>query len=98
MMRAISMLAATALIAATAACQVSEDKGNGTTSVEFNEQVATDAAQDVGNTATNIAGTIAADAKREADKIKAKVGDVDVDVKLNRDGNTAATNTTANSQ
>ncbi len=90
-MRAISLLAATALIAATAACQVSEDKNNGTTSVEFNEQVATETAADVGNAATNIAGTIAADAKREADKVKDRVGDVDVDVDINRNNNAPVT-------
>ena len=72
-MRAISMLAATAMMVATAACQVTSDKNNSETSIEFNDQVAANAVADVGNAATNIAGTIAADAKREAGKVSVKV-------------------------
>ena len=97
-MRAITIFTVAALGIGTAACQVTEDKNNHSTSVEYNDQVAADAAQDVGNAATNIAGTIAADAKREAGKVQEKVGDVDVNLKINRDGNSAVTANTVNSQ
>ena len=72
-MRAITILTVAALGIGTAACQVTEDKNNHSTSVEYNDQVAADAAQDVGNAATNIAGTIAADAKREAGKVDIRI-------------------------
>ena len=97
-MRAISILTVAALGLSVAACKVTEDKNNQETSVEFNDQIATNAVADVGNAATNIAGTIAADAKREAGKVQEKVGDVDVNLKINRDGNSAVTANTVNSQ
>ena len=104
-MRAISMLAATAMMAATAACQVTSDKNNSEVSVQYNDQVAANAVADVGNAATNIAGTIAADAKREAGKVQDKVGKVDVNVQVKHgDGTTTkttkttTTDTTTNSQ
>ena len=72
-MRAISIFTVAALGLTAAACQVTEDKNNHQTSVEFNDQLATNAVADVGNAATNIAGTIAADAKREAGKVDIKI-------------------------
>ena len=72
-MRAIIILTVAALGLGAAACQVTEDKNNHSASVEFNDQVATNAVADVGNAATNIAGTIAADAKREAGKVDIKI-------------------------
>lgn len=72
-MRAITILTVAALGLGAAACQVTEDKNNHSTSVEYNDQVAANAVADVGNTATNIAGTIAADAKREVGKVKVRV-------------------------
>ena len=74
-MRSIIILTVAAIGLGTAACQVTEDKNNHQTSVEFNDQLATNAVADVGNAATNIAGTIAADAKREAGKIDIKIND-----------------------
>ena len=80
-MRAITILTVATLGLGASACQVTEDKNNHAASVEFNDQVATKAVADVGNAATNIAGTIAADAKRE-------VGKVDVRIKSHEAGET----------
>ena len=89
-MRAIVSLGSAVLSMALGACQVTEDKGNATTSIEFNQDLAENGAAKAVDTAKDVAGTIAADAQREAGKISEKVGDVDVnvDVKTDRkDGN-----------
>jgi hypothetical protein len=65
------------LVLALAACQVSKDENNGTTSVTYNSDVAENAAADVGNTAQNIAGEIGNDVKNTGEKIQNKVGDND---------------------
>ena len=70
-------------IFALAACQVSKDDGNGTITAEFNQDVAENAAADVGNFAENVGGAIANEAADE----KNKAENVDVDVKV--DTNTA---------
>jgi hypothetical protein len=67
------------------ACQVSKDDQNGTTSVTYNEDVAANAAADVGNTAENIANDIGNDVKNTSADIKNKVGNTDVDVNVNKD-------------
>ena len=67
------------------ACQVSKDDNNGTTSVTYNSDVAENAAADVGNTAQNIAADIGNDVKATGEKIENKVGNKDVDVKVNTD-------------
>ncbi len=96
-MRAISILTVAALGLSVAACKVTEDKNNQETSVEFNDQIATNAVADVGNAATNIAGTIAADAKREAGKVDIKIRQHDSrDATVNGAGSTT-TVTTKNS-
>jgi len=64
------------------ACQVSKDANNGTTTVTYNSDVAENAAADVGNTAENIAADIGNDVKSTGDKIENKVGNKDVDVKV----------------
>ena len=64
---------------ALAACQVSKDEGNGTITAEFNEDVAANAAEDVGNFAENVGGAIANEAEDAADKAR----NVDVDVDTN---------------
>ena len=63
------------------ACNVERDAGNDTTTLSFNEAVAANAAEDVGNAAAEIGGTIANEAEATANKI----GDVDVDVNVSRD-------------
>ena len=66
-------------ILALAACQVSKDDGNGTITAEFNQDVAENAAADVGNFAENVGGAIANEAEDAANKAK----NVDIDVDTN---------------
>ena len=72
------------LIAATllllGACDVDRDAGNDTTTLSFNEAVAENTLEDVGNAAENIGGAVANEAEETANKI----GDVDVDVDVSR--------------
>jgi hypothetical protein len=63
------------------ACQVSKDDANNTVSVTYNEDVAANAASDVGNTAENIAADIGNDVQETADKVQ----NTDVDINVNRD-------------
>jgi hypothetical protein len=83
---AIPVLAA--LVFGLAACQVSKDDGNGTTSVTYNSDVAENAAADIGNTAQNIAADIGNDVQKTGDKIENKVGNTDVSVKVDKDEQT----------
>ena len=82
-----------ALAFALAACQVSKDNANGTTSVTYNSDVAENAAADVGNTAQNIAADIGNDVQKTGDKIENKVGSTDVNIKVDKD---VQTNTSEN--
>jgi hypothetical protein len=66
------------LVIVLAACQVS--KGNNEVSVTYNQEVAENAAADVGNTAENIAADIGNDVKNTGEKIQNKVGNADVNV------------------
>ena len=92
-MRAISVLTIAAFGLTAAACQVTEDKNNHEASVEFNDQVATNAVADVGNAATNIAGTIAADAKREVGKVDIKIKDHNANEAVENAGSNTSTTT-----
>jgi predicted small secreted protein len=65
------------------ACQVS--KGNNEVSVSYNQEVAENAASDVGNFAENAAADIGNDVKNTGEKLENKVGNVDVDVKVGKD-------------
>jgi hypothetical protein len=65
---------------ALAACQVNKDEENGTVSATYNEEVAENAASDVGNFAENVAD----DVGNAADKIGDKAENVDVDVDTNK--------------
>jgi hypothetical protein len=71
------------------ACQVS--KGENEVSVTYNEDVAANAAADVGNTLENVAGDIGNDVKTEGAKVQNKLGDTDVNVTVNRDVKTENT-------
>ncbi len=82
-----------ALGLALPACQVSKDDANGTTSVTYNSDVAENAAADIGNTAQNIAADIGNDVQKTGDKIENKVGNTDVNVKVDKD---VQTNTAEN--
>ena len=95
-MRAITILTVAALGLGAAACQVSEDKNNHQASIEFNDQVATNAVADVGNAATNIAGTIAADAKREIGKVNVKIKNHDANEATENASGSTTTVTTKN--
>ncbi len=68
------------------ACNVDRDAGNDTTTVSFNEEVAANTLEDIGDTAANIGGAIANEAEQTAAKVENKVGDVDVDVNVTRNG------------
>jgi len=84
-----------ALALGLAACQVSKDNANGTTSVTYNSDVAENAAADIGNTAQNIASDIGNDVQKTGNKIENKVGNTDVSVKVGKDEQTnTASNTT----
>ena len=65
------------------ACQVSKDNQNGTTSVTYNDEVASNAMGDVGNIAENVAADIGNDVKSTGEKIQNKVDNTDVDVNVN---------------
>ena len=65
---------------ALAACQVSKDDANGTTTVTYNSDVAENAAADIGN-----------DLEKTGDKISNKVDNTDVDVNVNTHDHTNTT-------
>jgi hypothetical protein len=68
------------------ACNVDRDTANDTTTLSFNEAVAENTLEDVGNAAENIGGAIANEAEETAGKVENEVGDVDVDVDVTRNG------------
>ena len=70
-----------------AACSVSQDANNDTTSVQFDESAAQNGLGAAADTAGNIAGHIANDVQETGGKIQNEVGDVDVDVDVNADTN-----------
>ena len=74
------------------ACNVDRDTGNETTTLSFNEAVAENTLEDVGQTAENIGGAIANEAEQTAAKVENKVGDVDVDVNVTRNTGDEHTN------
>jgi hypothetical protein len=85
---AIAVPLGLAVIGSLAACQVSKDDANGTTSVTYNSDVAQNAAADIGNTAQNIAADIGNDVKNTSDKVQEKVGNSDVSVNVNKNEKT----------
>jgi hypothetical protein len=72
------------------ACQVSKDNANNTVSVTMNEEVAANAAKDVGNTVENVATAVGNDVKTEGARVENKV---DADKTKN---STTTTTTTTN--
>lgn len=79
--------AITASLLLLGACSVSKDEGNGTTEVRLDAEAAENTAEAVGAKAQEIGGHIANDVKETGAKVQNEVGDVDVDVNVNRDGN-----------
>ena len=75
-MRALMMVPLLAL----AACQVTKDEQNDTVSATYNEDVAENAASDVGNFAEDVAN----DVENTADKIGDKAENVQVEVDTNK--------------
>ena len=67
------------------ACQVTEDKANSETTIEYNQDVAENAAADIGNTAENVGGAIANTVENTADKVQNRAEKVDVTVDTNTD-------------
>jgi hypothetical protein len=57
------------LAALAAACNVSTDTNNSAVTVQYNEETARNAAEDVGNTAQNIGNAIANEANETANKV-----------------------------
>ena len=70
---------------ALAACQVTKDDQNDTITAEFNGDIAENGLEDAANLAENVGGAIANDVEETADK----VGNTDVDVDINGEGNKA---------
>jgi formiminotetrahydrofolate cyclodeaminase len=85
-------------VLALAACQVSKDNANGTTSVTYNSDVAENAAADVGNTAQNIASDIGNDVQNTGEKIQNKVDNTDVNIKVGKDEHTNTSTTTTTTE
>ncbi|MES2905013.1 MAG: hypothetical protein V4696_12585 [Pseudomonadota bacterium] len=89
-MRALFILAPALLLGA---CQVTEDKANGQTTVSYNEDVAADAGAEALNTVDQAATAIVSDTKEagaalseNAKEAGAAVRNLDVDVKVNTSG------------
>jgi len=78
-MRALMMVPLLAL----AACQVTKDEQNDTISATYNQDVAENAASDVGNFAENVAADIGNDVEKTADKVE------NTDITVDTDGNKA---------
>ena len=64
---------------ALAACQVSKDDQNDTITATYNEEVAENAAEDVGNFAEDLAN----DVENTAEKVENRAQNVDIDVDTN---------------
>jgi hypothetical protein len=75
-MRALIALPAIALLAA---CQVTKDDANDSVTVEYNQDVAEDAASDAGNVAEDVAGKFGNEVDPAGDKIENTSVGVDVD-------------------
>jgi hypothetical protein len=73
---------------ALAACQVTKDEANNSTTIEYNGEAAENSVDAAANTAGQIAGDIANDVQETAAKVGNKVENIEVKV----DTNTAADN------
>ena len=78
-MRALIILAPALLLGA---CQVTEDKANGSTTVSYNQDVAENAGATALNTVDQAATAIVNDTKDVANDVR----NVDVDVTVDKDG------------
>ena len=77
-------------LAALAACNVENDSGNDSVTIEYNQQRIEKAASDAADTAQDIAAGAANVAVTTGRAVKNEVGDIDVDVNVTRDRDAAA--------
>jgi|RhiMethySRZTD1v2_1073278.scaffolds.fasta_scaffold144929_2 hypothetical protein len=73
---------------ALGACQVSKDEANNTVTATFNQEVASNAIEDVQNTGENVAAGVGNEIKRVGDRIE----NTDVNVNVDTDVKTNTTN------
>jgi hypothetical protein len=83
------ILIAIPALLALGACNVSTD--NNAVTVQYDQNTAANALEDVGNTAQNIAADIGNDVSNTADKVQNKVGNSDVSVNVNENVQTNKT-------
>lgn len=77
---------------ALGACQVTTDDQNDQVTVQYNQDVAENGIADAANTAEELAGKVSNDVQATADKVENKVDNVDVDVDVKTNGDTATAN------
>ena len=65
---------------ALAACQVTKDDANDSVTMEYNQDVAENGLEDVGNLAENVAATVSNDVQQAADKVENKAENTDIKV------------------
>jgi hypothetical protein len=73
---------------ALGACQVSKDEANNTVTATFNQEVASNAIEDVQNTGESVAAGVGNEIKRVGDRIE----NTDVNVNVDTDVKTNTTN------
>lgn len=76
------MILALPLLAA--ACNVNNDSANDTMTIEYNQERIEDAASDVANTAKDVASGAGNVLQETGEAVGNEVGDIDVDVDVNR--------------
>jgi hypothetical protein len=77
---------------ALGACQMTTDDQNDQVTVQYNQDVAENGIADAANTAEDLAGKVSNDVQATADKVENKVDNVDVDVDVKTNGDTATAN------
>jgi hypothetical protein len=78
------ILFALPLIAAAGACSVDNDSSNDAVTLEYNEQRIRDGARKAANTARDVATGVGNVAVTTGRAVSNEVGDIDVDVKVDR--------------
>ena len=77
---------------ALAACQVTKDDANDSVTMEYNQDVAENGLEDVGNLAENVAATVSNDVQQAADKVENKAENTDIKVDVDTKDEKANTN------
>jgi len=77
---------------ALAACQVTKDDANDSVTMEYNQDVAENGLEDVGNLAENVAATVSNDVQQAADKVETKAENTDIKVDVDTKDEKANTN------